>query len=101
MPVSWSLHQAALLHNFFHESVNFITDLRGLQHGIFSGGPPLDFSMFEVRTVLAFLARRLVELFLDVGIRFGFGSASGPVIANGFRQGGEARRRKGIFLLLI
>ena len=69
-----SLHQAAQLHKFLHESVNFMIDLRGLQHGIFPGGPPLDFSVFEVSTALALLARRLFKLFLNIGSRFRFGS---------------------------
>ena len=71
----WILHQAALLHKILHESVNFMIDLCWLQHGIFSVGPPLDFNVFEVRTVLARLARRLVELLLNIGIGFGFGSS--------------------------
>ncbi len=60
----------------------------------------------EVRIIVALLARRLVELFLNIGIRIGFGSfgiwigMAGPVIANGFRRRGEARRRRGIVLLL-
>ena len=58
-----------------------------LQYGICAGGPPLDFSVIQVSTVLTLLARRLVELFLDIGIRFGLGSIcirfnmAGPVIA--------------------
>ena len=57
--------------------------------------------------VLARLARRLNEVFLDIGIRFGFGSSgirlamAGPVIAIGFRLRREAWRRKGSILLLI
>ena len=52
------------------------------------------------------IARRLVEFFLDIGIRFGIGSfgirlaMAGPVIANVFRQHSEAGRRKGSILLL-
>ena len=70
--------------------------LRWLQFGIFFGGPPLDFSVIEVRMVLALLARRLVELFLDIGIRFGIGSfgirlgMAGLVIVNGFDRRSEA-----------
>ena len=55
MQVSRRLHQAAVLHEFLHESVNFMTDLRGLQYGIFSGGPPLDFSVLEERMILLLL----------------------------------------------
>ena len=103
--VSWkllmsrSLHQAALLHKFLHESVNVMIDFRQLLYGISAGGPPLDFSVIELRMVLAPLARRLDELFLDIGIKFGFGSSGirlamdGPVIAIGFRRRREAGRR--------
>ena len=72
--VSLRLHQAAVLHKFLHESVHFMIDLYGLQFGIFSSGLPPDFTVFEERTVLALLARRLLELFLDSGIRFGLQS---------------------------
>ena len=53
------------------------------------------------------IARRLVEFFLDIGIRFYIGSfgirlaMAGPVIANVFRQHSEAGRRRGSILLLI
>jgi hypothetical protein len=40
--VSRSLHQAALLHKFLHERVNFIIDLCWLQYGIGAGFPPHD-----------------------------------------------------------
>ena len=102
-----SLHQAAIFHKFLHGRVNVMIDLCGLQYGIFSGGPPLDFSVFEVRIVLALLARRLVELFLDIGIRFGLHSfgirlaMAGPVIAIGFRRRRVAGRLKGSMVLLI
>ncbi len=52
--------------------------------------------------VLSLLARRLVELFLDIGIRFGFGSfgirlgMAGPVIVIDFRWPIETGRRRGI-----
>ena len=105
--MSRGLHQAALLHYLLHGSVNFMIDLRGLQHGIFPGGPPLDFSVIEVSTLLALLARRLVELFLCIGIRFGLGSIGirfgmgGPVIAIGLRRRREAGRRMSSIVLLI
>ena len=95
------------MHKFLHESVNFIIDLCGLQHGIFSGGPQLNFSEFAGSPSLALLARRLVEFFLDIGIGSGFGffgirnTMARPVIAIGFRGRSEAGRRSGILLLLI
>ena len=104
--MSRSLHQAALLHKFLHERVNFMIDLFGLQFGIRAGLPPLDFSVLAERMVLSLLARRLIELFLNIGIRFIFGSfglrlgMAGPVIAIGFRRHREAVRQKGIVLLL-
>ncbi len=62
MRVSWSLHQ------FLHESVNCMINLCGLQYGIRAGFSSHDLSVFEVRMVLSHLARRLVELFLNVDI---------------------------------
>ena len=50
--VSRRLHQAAVVHKFLHEHVNFMIDLCGFQCGILSCGPPLDFSEFEVRMEL-------------------------------------------------
>ena len=47
-------------------------DLPGLRYGIFSGGPLLDTSEFVVTAVFSLLARRLLDLLLDIGIRFGF-----------------------------
>ena len=70
-----SLHQATLLHKFLHESVNFMIEFRRLLYGICAGGPPLDFSVNKVKMVLARLACRLDEFFLDIGIRFRFGSS--------------------------
>ncbi len=51
-----NLHQAAPMHKLLHESVDFMTDLRGLQYAICTGGPSLDFSEFEV-TLLVLFAR--------------------------------------------
>ena len=57
--------------------------------------------------VLSLLARRLIELFLNIGIKFNFGSfgirlgMAGPVIAIGFRRRRETGRRRGIVLLLL
>jgi hypothetical protein len=105
--MSQSLHQAALLHQFLHERVNFVIDLCGFQYGIRGCFPPHDLSVLEVRMVLSLLARRLVELFLNIGIRIGFGSFSirtctaGPVIANGFRLHSKAGWRRGNLILLI
>ena len=105
--VARSLHQAAVLHKFLHEHVNFTLDFYGLQYGIFSGGPPLDFSVYEVRIVLALLARRLVEFLLGIGIRLGFHSfgirlaMAGPVTAIGFRRRSEGGRRRGSIALVI
>ena len=107
LAVARSLHQAALRHKFLHESVNFMNDLCGLQHGIFSSGPPLAFSVFVVSTALALLACRLVEIFLNIFIRFGFGfcgiraAMAGPVIAIGLHGRGEAGRRRGSIFLVI
>ncbi len=58
----------------------------------------------EVRIVVAPLARELIELFLNIGIRIGCGSfgiwigMAGPVI---FHQRGEAGLRRGSIALLI
>ncbi len=104
--VSRSLHQAALLHKFRHERVNFIIYFFILQFGFNSGLSPLDFSVLAERMVLSLLARRLTEFFLNIGNRFMFGSfglrlcLAGPVIAAGFRRRREAGRQKGIVLLL-
>ena len=52
------------------------------------------------------IARRLVEFFLDIGIRFGIGffgirlAMAAPVIAIGFRWRREAGRRRGSIDLL-
>ncbi len=72
--VSRSLDQAALLHKFLHERVNFMINLFGLQFGIRAGLPPLDFSVLAERMVLSLLARQLIELFLNICSRFTFGS---------------------------
>ncbi len=87
-----SLHQEALLHKFLHESVNFMIDLCGLEQGIRAGVPLQDFSVLEEWMVLSLLARRLIKLILNIGIRFTFGSfgirtgMAGPVIATDFRR---------------
>ncbi len=105
--LSRSLHQAALLHKFLHERVNFMIDLFGLQYRIRVDLPPFDFSVLEERMVLSLLARRLFELFLNIGVRSIFGSfgirlgMAGPVIANGFRLRREIGRRRGNVPLLI
>ena len=71
-----------------------------LQFGFSSGLPPLDFSVLAERMVLSLLARRLFELFLNIGIRFGFGSfgirfgMAGPVIAIDLRRHRETGRRR-------
>ena len=103
--VTGSLLQAARMHKFLHLSVNFMLNFGLPQYSIFSGDPLLDKSVFLVTSVVAPLARRLVKLFLNIGIRFGFGSfgirlgMAGPVIENDFRRCREAGRRKGIVLL--
>ena len=90
------LLQAFLLQNFLRESVNFMIDLRELQYEVWVGGSQLDFSVIAVSIVLALLARRLVEFFLDIGIDFVFSSfgirigMAGPVIAIGFGGRKEA-----------
>ena len=104
--VTWSLLQAARMHEFLHLCVNFMPNFFILQHSFGSCNPLLDKSVFLVTSVVVLLARRLTKLFLNIGIRFGFGSfgirlgMAGPVIANDFRRRGEARRGKGIVLLL-
>ncbi len=103
--VTESLLQAARMHQFLHFGVNFMLNFSLLQCGIFSGDPLLDKSVFLITSVVALLARRLTELFFNIGIRFGFGSfgirtgMAGPVIANGFLRRSEAGRRKGIVVL--
>ena len=60
----------------------------------------------NVEEFLSFgIACRLVDFFLDIGIRFGIGSfgiglaMAGPVIANGFRLRREAGLRRGSIVL--
>ena len=66
----------------------------------------VDYTVFVERSKLALLARRLVKLFLKIGISFGIGSfgirlgMGGPVIAFGFRRRRVAGRRKGSIALL-
>ena len=104
--VTGGLLQAARMHKFLHLCVNFMLNFCVLQYSFGSCNPLLDKSVFLVTSVVALLARRLVELFLNIGIRFGFGSfgirlgMAGPVIANDFRRRREAGRGKGIVLLL-
>ena len=62
--VSRSLHQAAVLHKFLHEHVLFTLNFCGIQNGIFSGGPPLDFSVYKVRMVIPLLYGLLI---MDMG----------------------------------
>jgi hypothetical protein len=82
--------------------VNFMLNFSLLQYCIFSSNPLLDKSVFLVTSAVALLARRLVDLFLNIGIRFGFGSfgtrtgMAGPVIANDFRRRSAALLRRGI-----
>ncbi len=66
--------QAALLYKILHESVNFIINLCWLTYGICAGRPPVDFSVFEISAGLALFALRLLEFWLDIGIRFGSSS---------------------------
>ncbi len=106
--VTGSLLQAIRMHKFLHFCVNFMLIFGLLQYGFFSTGshPLLDKSVFLVTSVVALLARRLVELFLNIGISFGFSSfgirtgMAGPVIVNGFRRRREAGRLRGIVPLL-
>ena len=102
------LHQAAGLHILLHEHVYFTVNFSRLQYRLWSGGPSSDFTIFAERSVLALLyrlarlglrlasARRLGELFLNTGCRFGIHSfgirlgMAGPGIAFDCRQ-----RRKG------
>ena len=104
--VTGGLLQAARMHKFLHLGVNFMLNFCVLQYSFGSCNPLLDKSVFLVTSVVALLARRLVEFFLNIGIRFGFGSfgirlgMAGPVIANDFRRRREAGRGKGIVLLL-
>ncbi len=107
--VTGSLLQAASMHTFLHLGVNFMRNFGLLQYGLFSSDPLLDKSIFLVTSVVALLDRRLVELFLNIAIRFRFGSfdirrfrtsMAAHVIANDFRRRREAGRRRGIVLLL-
>ncbi len=54
--VTWSLHQAALLHKLLHVSVDFMNYLRRFQYAIFSSGPLRDRGEFKANTVLALFA---------------------------------------------
>ncbi len=95
--VSGSLLKATSMQKFLHLGVSFMLNIGLLQYGIFSGDPLLDESVFLVAIVVALLARRLVEFFLNIGIRFGFGSfgirlgMAGPVIATGVEEPGGER----------
>ncbi len=68
--VTGSLLQAARMHKFLHLGVNFMLNFSVLQYSFGSGNPLLDKSVFLVTSVVALLARRLTELFLNIGIRF-------------------------------
>ena len=81
--------------------LDFMVNFCILQYGIGASDPLFDYTVFEERSKLALLARlarRLVELFLNIGIRFGIGSSgirtdmAGPGIAIGFRRRSEAGR---------
>ncbi len=93
--VTGSLLQAARMHTFLHLGVNFMLNFGFLQYCIFSSDPLLDKTIFLVTSVVALLASRLVEFFLNIGIRFVFVSfgillgMAGPVIATVFRRRSE------------
>ena len=76
-----------------------------LQQGMLSCGPLLDKSIRVVSSVVALLGRRLIELFLNIGIRFIFGSfgirtgMAGPVNATDFRRRSQDGRRRGSIVL--
>ena len=99
--VSGSFFQATSTHIFLHLGIDFMSNFAILQQGMLSCGPLLDKSIRVVSSVVALLGRRLIELFLNIGIRFIFGSLgiragmAGPVIAIGFRQRRETRRQTG------
>ncbi len=100
------LFQASRMHKFLHFGVNFMLNFCVLQHSFVSCNPLLDKSVFLVTSVVARLNSRVVVFFLNIGIRFRFGSfgiwlgMAGPVNANDFRRRREAGRQKGIVLLL-
>ncbi len=93
--VTGSLLQAARMHKFLHLGVNFMPNFFILQHSFGSCNPLRDKSVFLVTSVVALLARRLTELFLNIGIRFGFGSfgirlgMAGPTFVGVEKPGGE------------
>ena len=104
--VSGSLLQATRMHKKLHLGVDFMFNYLILQLSMRSDGPLLDKSVRMGSNITAPLARRLTELFLDIGFRFGFHSVSIrlamaiPVIANDFRRRSETGRRRGSIVLL-
>ncbi len=105
--VSGRFLQAARMHIFLHLSIDFMFNFGILQQGMRSAGPLLDDLIRVVTSVVALLASLLAEWFLNIWIRFIFGSfgirlgMAGPVIATGFLQSREARRLRGRIVLLI
>ncbi len=105
--VSGSFLQAARMHIFLHLGIDFTFNFGILQQGMRSGGQRLDKSIRVVPSVVALLARRLIEFFLNISIRFIFSSfgillgMAGPVIATDFLQSSEGGQRRGSIVLLI
>ncbi len=88
--VSLSFLQAARMHIFLNLGRDFMFNFGILQQGMRSCGPFLDKSIRVVTSVVVLFAHLLIEFFLNIGIRFRFGSfgirtgMAVPVIANGF-----------------
>ena len=104
--VSGSRLQTAILHKYLHLGVNLLLYFGILQPSLRSSGPLLDNSVRMGTSIIALLALRLVEFFLDIGIRFSFGifgirlGMASPIIENGFRLRREAGLWRGSILLL-
>ena len=72
--VSGSFLQAARMHKFLHLGVDFMINFGILQQVMRSGGPLLDKCIRVETSVVTLLARRLIELFLNICNRFRLGS---------------------------
>ncbi len=67
--VSGSFPQAASMHIFLQLGIDFMINFGILQQGMRSCGPLLDELIRVATSLVALLARRLIKLFLNIGIR--------------------------------